>query len=232
VPVQLLQPITALQEDDVFIVVRNGLPANVTATPNGLSAYDIAVENGFVGTEEEWLDSLVGAAGPVGATGPAGETGPAGPEGDPGPTGATGPAGADGDPGYPTIGGGDALKMLVVKSDETGVEWQAQPTLNAIEINNETASYTLVLADAGKMVEVDNASAVNLTVPLNATVAFPVGTVIQLAQIGAGQMTVVATGGVTINTASTLLLRAQYSTATLIKRATDTWLLAGDMEVP
>lgn len=93
----------------------------------------------------------------------------------------------------------------------------------------QTASYTLVLADAGDLVEVSNASANNLTVPLNSSVAFPVGTQINILQTGAGQTTVVATGGVTINATPGLKLRAQWSSATLIKRATDTWVLVGDL---
>lgn len=93
----------------------------------------------------------------------------------------------------------------------------------------QTTSYTLVLADAAKLVEISNASANNLTVPLNASVAFPVGTQINILQTGAGQTTIVATGGVTINATPGLKLRAQWSSATLIKRATDTWVLIGDL---
>jgi len=72
---------------------------------DGLSAYEVAVNNGFVGTEAQWLASLVGAAGPAGPQGPAGTTGPAGPAGPQGPqgtqgdTGATGPAGPAGPQG-------------------------------------------------------------------------------------------------------------------------------------
>jgi hypothetical protein len=95
--------------------------------------------------------------------------------------------------------------------------------------NAQTASYTTVLADAGKLVEVSNASANNLTVPLNSSVAYPIGTQINILQTGAGQTTVVATGGVTINATPGLKLRAQWSSATLIKRATDTWVLVGDL---
>jgi GTPase len=93
----------------------------------------------------------------------------------------------------------------------------------------QTASYTIGIADAGKLVEMSNASANNLTVPLNATVAYPIGTQINILQTGAGQTTVVATGGVTINATPGLKLRAQWSSATLIKRATDTWVLVGDV---
>jgi hypothetical protein len=95
--------------------------------------------------------------------------------------------------------------------------------------NGQVASYTLVLTDKDKLVEIANASANNLTVPLNSSVAYPVGTQINILQTGAGQTTVVATGGVTINATPGLKLRAQWSSATLIKRATDTWVLVGDL---
>ena len=96
-------------------------------------------------------------------------------------------------------------------------------------LNAQTTSYTAVLADAGKLVEISNASANNFTVPLNSSVAYPIGTQINILQTGAGQTTVVATGGVTINATPGLKLRAQWSSATLIKRATDTWVLVGDL---
>ena len=101
------------------------------------------------------------------------------------------------------------------------------PIVN-LAINAQTASYTIVLSDNGKLVEISNASANNLTVPLNSTTAFPIGAQINIVQTGAGQTTIVATGGVTINGTPGLKLRAQWSAATLIKRATDTWILVGD----
>jgi hypothetical protein len=100
---------------------------------------------------------------------------------------------------------------------------------NPLVTNAQVASYTTVLADAGALVEMNNGSANNLTVPLNATVAYPTGTQINILQTGAGQTTVVATGGVTINATPGLKLRAQWSSATLIKRGTDTWVLVGDL---
>jgi hypothetical protein len=96
--------------------------------------------------------------------------------------------------------------------------------------NAQVASYTLVLADKDKLVEVSNASANTLTVPLNSSVAFPVGTQITILQTGAGQTTITATGGVTINATPGLKLRAQWSSVTLIKRATDTWVALGDLQ--
>jgi hypothetical protein len=102
------------------------------------------------------------------------------------------------------------------------------PVINLIT-SAQTASYTLVLSDSSDLVEMSNASANNLTVPLNSSVAFPVGAQIHILQTGAGQTTVVATGGVTINASPGLKLRGQWSAATLIKRATDTWVLVGDL---
>lgn len=107
---------------------------------------------------------------------------------------------------------------------------QVRTLLAALPSNTQTASYTLALTDAGKAVEMNVASANNLTVPPNSSVAFPTGTVIEVCQIGAGQTTIVAGSGVTIRTPETLVMTGQYSTVSLRKRATDTWVLAGDVE--
>jgi len=100
------------------------------------------------------------------------------------------------------------------------------PTLT---INAQTASYTLVLSDASKLVEVSNASANTVTIPLNSSVAFATGTQINILQTGAGQTTIAGTSGVTVNGTPGLKLRAQWSACTLIKRATDTWVAIGDL---
>ncbi|WP_298580619.1 hypothetical protein [uncultured Luteimonas sp.] len=91
-------------------------------------------------------------------------------------------------------------------------------------------SYTLVLADAFKLVAMDNAAANALTVPADSSVDFPLGTRIDLSQDGAGQTTVVADTGVTIRTPETLKIRKRYGKATLIKRAADIWDLEGNLE--
>ena len=95
--------------------------------------------------------------------------------------------------------------------------------------NAQGASYTLVLADKDKLVEISNGSANTLTVPLNSSVAFPIGTQITILQTGTGATTITATGGVTINATPGLILRAQWSSATLIKRAENTWVALGDL---
>jgi hypothetical protein len=102
------------------------------------------------------------------------------------------------------------------------------PIINLVT-SAQTASYTLALTDNSDLVEISNASANNLTVPLNSSVPFPIGSQINILQTGAGQTTIVATGGVTINSTPGLKLRAQWSAATLIKRGTDTWVAVGDL---
>src|SRR5688572_6681312 len=101
---------------------------------------------------------------------------------------------------------------------------------NGVVANRQTASYTLVLGDHNKVIEMNVASANDLTVPLNSTVAFPVGTCIELFQYGAGQTTIVPTGGVTIRSSGgKLKITGQYSGASLRKIATDEWSLVGDI---
>jgi hypothetical protein len=103
-----------------------------------------------------------------------------------------------------------------------------------IATNAQTASYTLDLADNGKIVEVSNASANTVTIPLNSAVAFPVGTQITILQTGVGQTSLDVTAGVTLNctpqsAANAGKLRAQWSSVALIKRATNTWVALGDL---
>lgn len=96
-------------------------------------------------------------------------------------------------------------------------------------INAQAASYTLVLADKNKLVEVGVGSGNTLTIPPNSSVAFPVGSTITILQTGAGQCTLTAGAGVTVNGTPGLKLRTTWSSATIIKRATDTWVALGDL---
>ena len=102
--------------------------------------------------------------------------------------------------------------------------------VSQVSINAQTGTtYTTVLADQSKLVTLTNASAITVTIPANSSVAYPVGTKIDFAQLGAGQVTFAGAGGVTVNSTPTLKLRDQYSGASCIKTATDTWLLVGDL---
>jgi hypothetical protein len=89
----------------------------------------------------------------------------------------------------------------------------------------------LVAGDAGELVTLTNAAAITLTVPLNSSVAFAIGTQITITQGGAGTVTVAGAVGVTVNSADgDLKLRTQWSAATLIKIATNSWILIGDIK--
>ena len=92
------------------------------------------------------------------------------------------------------------------------------------------SSYTLALGDSGALVRRTNASVNNVTIPLNSSVAFPLGTEILISREGAGAAAILPTGGVTIvSEGSKTNMGAQYTMVCLIKIATDTWLLAGNL---
>lgn len=122
-----------------------------------------------------------------------------------------------------------ATGKLIKDGGVTVAELVAQARVSPENVQTGTA-YTLVLADAFKLVAMDSASTNTLTVPPNSSVAFPVGTRIDLSQDGAGQTAIAAGAGVTIRTPETMKIRKQYGKATLIKRATDTWDLEGNLE--
>lgn len=107
----------------------------------------------------------------------------------------------------------------------------AQYALEAQPVNAQTGTtYTLVLADGSRLVTCDNAAAITVTVPTNATAAIPVGTYVDLMQLGTGQITVAAAGGVTLRVSGlTAKARAQFSRLGLQKIGTDTWSLFGDL---
>ena len=104
---------------------------------DGESAYEIAVGNGFVGTEEEWLASLVGPTGADGATGPTGADGATGPTGADGATGPTGPSvTAEGFSAY--------LPSVTLSSDGQLTSWEvSSPYFNTGNFNATTGNYTV-----------------------------------------------------------------------------------------
>jgi hypothetical protein len=108
---------------------------------------------------------------------------------------------------------------------------EAQTLLNPLTINTQTDSYTLVLTDAGKLVQMNKGTANTLTVPKNSSVAFPTGTTILCGQIGAGLTTVSPVDGdVTINSRGAALKSGgQYAQWSLVKRDTDVWVMSGDI---
>lgn len=141
----------------------------------------------------------------------------------------------DDHPQYLTQARGDARyyteteidSLLSGKAATTHTHDGAPPVVEVVAV---TDTHTLALADNGKAVEVTSATPVDVTVPPNVSVAFPVGTVIEVYQLGAGQVSIVAGSGVTVESRGSLTdLSGQYAVASLRKRATDVWVLAGDL---
>ena len=125
----------------------------------------------------------------------------------------------------------DGSGATVTVADDSGND-EVDVTVSAgpVTLNAQTGTtYTLVLTDASKLLTLSNASAITMTVPPNSSVAFPIGTRIDLLQIGAGQVTVAQGAGVTVNATPGLKFRVQHAGGTLLKIATDTWGLVGDL---
>jgi len=92
-------------------------------------------------------------------------------------------------------------------------------------------SYTLALTDQGKLTTMSNSVSNSVTVPTNATVAFPIGTTLLVGQIGTGQTSIVAAGGVSIQkkASASLNLSEQFARVVLHKIGTNTWHLTGEL---
>jgi hypothetical protein len=90
------------------------------------------------------------------------------------------------------------------------------------ESRTVTASATLELADTSRVVAVNAAGATTITVPANATVAFPVGALVGVFNLGAGTATVEGAGGVTVRNEGDVL---QFQEVSLRKRGTDEWVM-------
>ena len=132
--------------------------------------------------------------------------------------------------GIVEISSGTSTSGTVLTANGSGgVSFQPTASSN-LSINAQTGTtYTLVLSDAAKLIELSNTSAITFTIPMNSAVAFPVGTKIDLLQTNTGQVTV-GGAGVTLNTFdSRTKLGGQWAAASIIKRATDTWVIIGNI---
>lgn len=99
-----------------------------------------------------------------------------------------------------------------------------------VTIDTKTLQYTLVIGDNYKFIELNFSAANNIIIPTNTAEPFPIGTQIILSQYGTGQVTVVPDAGVTLRSSGgKTKTAAQYAVATLIKRDTNEWYLAGDL---
>jgi hypothetical protein len=191
---------------------------NGTVVDHGNSWLDFPValvSSGGVGTtgfsnnhDVIFVIASVGPTGPTGATGAASTvTGPTGATGPTGPPGAFGANGVDGATG-PTGPQGD-------------------PTLSVITA--KTGAYTVASGDESDLIQTNGTFTVS--VPTDATFNFAIGTQINLINIGSGTITIapVDSGTTTVNATPGLILRTQWSGATLIKRAVNAWVVVGDL---
>ena len=134
-----------------------------------------------------------------------------------------------------TISGGTVNATTLTVGGTPVVTTTGTQTLSnkaiTVPINAQTGSYTLVLTDAGKIVEVSSTSATTVTVPPNSSAAFPVGAVISVMQTNTGTVTVAAGSGVTVDSDVSLVL-SRWGMVTLIKRDTDSWTAQGGGAAP
>lgn len=137
----------------------------------------------------------------------AGASGPQGLKGDKGDTGATGPQGVQGDQGPIGLSGDPNLIVSAIP--------QASP-------------YILVLTDASKLLT-STAAGSSVRIPTNSNTAFPIGTQINFLQTTNDAITFNGESGVTLNSSIGNQTRAQYSMATVVKIAINTWVLTGDL---
>jgi butyrate kinase len=96
-------------------------------------------------------------------------------------------------------------------------------------ITGQSGAYTLTEADSGRVVEMNLAVAGEITVPANASTTIPVGTQIIVVQIGEGAVSVHGASGVTLRARLGTVLAGRWAVCSLIKRATNEWLVVGDL---
>jgi hypothetical protein len=122
----------------------------------------------------------------------------------------------------------DTLKLGAVEFADGTQTKQGVPSITTII--NKTASYTLSdLAERDNLIEIASSSATTLTIPADSAVNYPIGTSLDILQTSSGQVTIAGAAGVTVNSTPGLKLRTQWSSATLMKRAANTWVVYGDL---
>jgi hypothetical protein len=127
------------------------------------------------------------------------------------------------DNGAPTAQANQLTNKAYVDSTVAAAPPPRQPVSNIA-----ATTYTVALTDENKLLVFSAATAITLNPTTDATVNFPVGARIDIVQIGAGKITV-SSVGMTLYATPSAVLRAQGSTASLVKLASNTWLLTGDL---
>lgn len=117
--------------------------------------------------------------------------------------------------------GADGTNLVADSTQPLGVKWGGKT------ISDKASSYTLVLTDSNSMIRSTGSSNINITIPTNASVGYPIGTQVDIYRSGTGTVTIVPAGGVTIRSRSGLLLAGQYAVASVTKVDTNEWLAVG-----
>ena len=135
-----------------------------------------------------------------------------------------------------------AANAMLVGSGASTTSWTTSPTVTgtftagvavgqAVDLDRKTADYTLVLTDAGKVIEINSGSSENVTIPPNSSVAFPVGTQIVVVRLGAGAVVITEGSGVTTRSDDDKnKIKSQYSSCVLIKHETNEWYILGNLD--
>ncbi len=135
-----------------------------------------------------------------------------------------------------------AANAVLVGSGASTTAWTTSPTVTgtltagvavgqAVDLDRKTADYTLVLADAGKVIEINSGSSENVTIPPNSGVAFPLGTQVVVVRLGAGAVVITEGSGVTTRSdGDKNKIKSQYSSCVLIKHETDEWYILGNLD--
>jgi len=135
-----------------------------------------------------------------------------------------------------------AANAVLVGTGTSTTAWTTSPTVTgtltagvavgqAVDLDRKTADYTLVLADAGKVIEINSGSSENVTIPPNSGVAFPLGTQIVIVRMGSGAVVIVEGSGVTTRSdGDKAKIKSQYSSCVLIKHETNEWYILGNLD--
>lgn len=100
-----------------------------------------------------------------------------------------------------------------------------------VNVDTKISDYTIQVSDAGSAIIINSSSSRTVTIPTNASVPFSIGQRIDIIRYGTGSVTIAPASGVTLNSAESLTnLRQQYSSGTILKTGTDTWVLIGDLD--
>jgi hypothetical protein len=134
-------------------------------------------------------------------------------------------------PSTTSIGNVSATEIGYVDGVTSAIQTQIDAKISKLYTipTAKTGAYTLAAGDDVNLIELNGTFTV--TIPLDSTYSFPIGSTIDIVNVGTGVITTAGAAGVTLNGTPGLKLRAQWSAASFIKRAANTWVIVGDLSV-